>query len=268
MQYHYCMFLYFSKLLPQLIYPVGLACLLILLSLLIRHTGWRKGLLVLAFLVLFLGGNRWVVLGLAQSLEWRYLPPGEVVKADAIVILAGDLRMADYPRSMSEIGEAGDRLIYAAQLYSQGAAPVVLYSGGNIDWLSATPGTRQDIASLLELMGVPAAAQLYETKSRNTYESAVACRQLFQEKGFRQIILVTSAAHMPRSVGVFERQGMEVIPAPTDYSVTQADWAQFKSAGLGTHLIFLFPSADNLEITTRTLKEYIGIFVYKLRGWL
>jgi uncharacterized SAM-binding protein YcdF (DUF218 family) len=73
---------------------------------------------------------------------------------------------------------------------------------------------------------------------------------------------------MPRSVGVFQRQGIDVIPAPTDYSVTQADWEQFRQAGLGSQLIFLIPSADNLEITTRILKEYIGLFVYKLRGWL
>ena len=262
------MFLYLSKFLPPLIYPVGLACLLILLALFIRRLKWQKALLVLAFLVLFLGGNRWISKGLAQSLEWRYLPSPTPLKADAIVILAGDLRAADYPSQMPQLGESGDRVIYAAHLYHQGAAPLVIYSGGSIDWLAATSGTQRDITSLLKLMGVPATDQLFEFESRNTYESALACRELFREMGIQRVILITSASHMPRSVGVFERQGIEVIPAPTDYSVTQANWVQFRDAGLGTHLIYLFPSADNLNTTTSVLKEYIGLFVYKLRGWL
>jgi len=73
---------------------------------------------------------------------------------------------------------------------------------------------------------------------------------------------------MPRAVRVFERQGLEVIPAPTDFLVTQADWQYLREAGLHTQLINLLPSAGNLELTTRALKEYIGIAVYRLRGWL
>jgi uncharacterized SAM-binding protein YcdF (DUF218 family) len=254
--------------LPQLVYPVGLVSILILVALVVRRHGWQKALLAVAFLALFVGGNHWVALGLAQSLEWRYLPPQGYVQADAIVILAGDVRGKDYPRAMPEIGEAGDRLFYAAQLYRQGAAPFVLHSGGSIEWLAAIHESQEDPATLLEALGVPAEAQRFELDSRNTYESAIVCRELFQEQGVRKIFLVTSASHMPRSVGVFQRQGIDVIPAPTDYSVTQADWEQFRQAGLGSQLIFLIPSADNLEITTRILKEYIGLFVYKLRGWL
>jgi uncharacterized SAM-binding protein YcdF (DUF218 family) len=86
--------------------------------------------------------------------------------------------------------------------------------------------------------------------------------------GVQRIILVTSAAHMPRSLGLFLRQGFEVIPAPTDYTVTQADWEEAQKADLPARLIDLLPSANNLSITTRMLKEYIGLFIYKLQGWL
>jgi uncharacterized SAM-binding protein YcdF (DUF218 family) len=224
--------------------------------------------LALAFLLLFLAGNRWVAMSLAKSLEWRYFPPQGLPQADLIIILAGETRAAEFPRPMPEVGEAGDRLIYAAHLYQQGAAPLILHSGGSIDWLATGDNPGQDAPFLLEIMGVPRQAVLLETDSRNTYESAVACRKILEERGFRRVILVTSASHMPRSVGVFERQGIEVIPAPTDYTVTQMGEGPSKQMGATTLLISMLPSSESLEVTTRMLKEYIGLFVYKLQGWL
>lgn len=262
------MFLYLSKFLPLLFYPLGLACIFILIALIIRHTRWQRVLLVTALLLLYLGGNKWVASGLARSLEWRYLPPAETPQAEAIVVLAGDERAAHFPRQTPEVGEAGDRVIYAAQLYHQGAAPLILFSGGAIEWLSADTTPGETAAYLLEILGVPSSAIKFEPESKNTYESAVACRKMLAADGIRRIILVTSAAHMPRSLGLFLRQGFEVIPAPTDYTVTQADWDEAQKADLPARLIDLLPSANNLSITTRMLKEYIGLFIYKLQGWL
>jgi len=104
--------------------------------------------------------------------------------------------------------------------------------------------------------------------SRNTYESAIACKKILEEKGIHRIILVTSAVHMPRSVSLFLHQGLEVIPAPTDYYVTKAELPSIQQGGIPALLFSLLPSSDNLEITSRTLKEYLGIFIYKLLGWL
>ena len=262
------MYIFLSKFLPLLVYPLGLATLLLLLGLFIRHRRWQIGMLTLAFLVLYLGGNGWVAHWLAKSLEWRYLPSAEIPQADVIVVLAGDERAEQYPRQTPEVGEAGDRIIYAAWLYQQGAAPVILFSGGSIKWLSVGSSPKDTAAYLLEMMRVPHSAVWYETKSRNTYESAVACRKLLDEKGISRVILVTSAAHMPRSVALFERQGIEVIPAPTDYTVTQSV-PQHKFAGrLPSLVISLLPSAEYLRINTIMLKEYFGIVIYKLRGWM
>ena len=86
--------------------------------------------------------------------------------------------------------------------------------------------------------------------------------------GIRRIILVTSASHMPRSVALFEKQGFEVIPAPTDFTVTQAGWDKLKSGGLASQVLSLLPSAENLGLTTRMLKEYFGMLVYRLNGWM
>ncbi len=263
------MFIYLSKLLPLLVYPVGLVTILVVIALLAtRRPRLQRVALLLALGVLLVGGNRWVADGLLRSLEWRYIPQGEIPKADVIVLLGGGTQPADYPRPTVEFSSAGDRVFYAAHLYHQGKAEHILVSGGSIEWLHAPANPALDIASLLEALQVPKDAIWLETTSRNTFENAANSWKFLQPRGIRRIILVTSAAHMPRSVALFESQGFEVIPAPTDYRVTQADWDAMKNASLPTQLIHLFPSADNLAQTTNALKEYFGLFIYRLRGWL
>jgi uncharacterized SAM-binding protein YcdF (DUF218 family) len=238
--------------------------MLVVLALVIQPSRWQRGVLALAFLFLFLGGNRWVTQWLAKSLEWRYFPPQGTVNADVIIILASGTHAAVFPRSIPEVGEVGDRLIYGAYLYRQGAAPLILHSGEDTDSTDVTGGA---IPFLLGIMGVPREAVLLETDSRDTYENAVACQKILKERGFQRVILVTSAAHMPRAVGVFKRLGIEVIPAPTGYTGTQSDVGINFQEGPATLLGSLLPNADNLKTTTRMLKEYVGIFIYMLRGW-
>jgi len=71
---------------------------------------------------------------------------------------------------------------------------------------------------------------------------------------------------MPRAVHIFEAQGFEVIPAPTDYSITEASWQQLWSPNLAAQLINFFPTASNLSGTTGALKEYLGMLFYTLQG--
>jgi uncharacterized SAM-binding protein YcdF (DUF218 family) len=264
------MFVYLSKLLPILAYPLGLGCLLLLAGLLLfRRPRLQMAALILALLVLWAGGNRFVALALARSLEWRFQSLTELPQAEAIVVLGGGTSSQEPPRPLVEVNGAGDRVIYAAYLYKQGAAPYLLLSGGNIDWLGEHTGTpAEDMARLLELMGVPASALWLQPDSRNTYEDAVYCKQILDEKGIHRIMLVTSALHMPRAVGLFERQGLEVIPAPTDFNVTEADWQNLLHAGFAARLISLLPSAGSLNMTSNALKEYFGLWIYHLRGWL
>lgn len=261
------MFVFLSKLLPLLIYPLGLACIFILLALALRRVNRQRAALIAALLCLWLGGNRWVALALARSLELRYLPPESIPQAEAIVLLGGGTETWDVPRPMPEISSAGDRVLYAASLYRQGAAPYVLVSGGLLDWnrLPTTPA--EDMTTLLIFMGVPAEAIWQQNASRNTYEDAVYCARILREKGLQRVLLVTSAAHMPRSVRLFEAQGLEVLPAPVDYTISESEWRDEWRAGPRSWLIGLIPSAEYLATTTRILKEYLGMFIYDLRGW-
>jgi uncharacterized SAM-binding protein YcdF (DUF218 family) len=262
------MFVFLSKLLPPLVYPLGLACVLIVLALLLhRRVGWQRAALILALLVLFAGGNRWVAMGLARSLERRYLPPASLPATGAIVVLGGGTASPETPRPIPEVNSAGDRVIYAAWLYQQEKAPAILASGGLLDWTPLHTTPAQDMAALLAMMGVPPEAIWLQPESRNTYEDARYSAQILKEKGVRRILLVTSAWHMPRSVRLFQAQGLEVVPAPTDFSVTDADWEDMTSLNLRSQILGLFPSADNLGLTTRMLREYLGMLVYDLQGY-
>jgi uncharacterized SAM-binding protein YcdF (DUF218 family) len=263
------MFVLLSKILPPLLYPLGLTCLLILLAVFLQQKPRLQRVLLIGTLVmLWLASSRWVSTILVRSLEWRYLPPAELPHAQVIVLLGGGTDSAIYPRSTVEMNGAGDRVFYAAWLYHQGAAPHILATGGRIEWAenTSTPGA-DEMAEILAMLGVPRENIWLERASLNTADNAAESAKILREKGIQRIILVTSASHMPRSVPLFEHQGLEVIPAPTDYSVTAADWAALTQPSLPTQLLNLFPGVDNLSATTRILKEYLGIFVYNLRGW-
>lgn len=262
------MFLFLSKLLPLFIYPLGLVCLLILVALL---TLWKRPRiatlsLLLALAMILISSNAGVVTAMTRSLEQQYIPTGTLPTADAIVVLGGALRQQIPPRPMVEVMESGDRVLYAAQLYRQGKAPLVILSGGRIPWMGGGTPESEDMATLLAQLGVPASAMVQDPTSLNTYENAVNVRELLQERGLKQVLLVTSATHMPRSMKIFQKQGIEAIAAPTDFLVTED---RFTSSGLFEEkLLNVLPDAERLDQFTRILKEYIGRVVYQLRGWL
>lgn len=263
------MFFFLSKFLPLFIYPLGLASLFILAAIfLYRRQSWQKASLILAFLLLWLGGNRFVAYSLARSLEWKYLPASPIPQAQVIVVLGGGTRAQDLPRPLTEVGEGGDRVIYATYLYQINTAPNILVSGGRLPNSEENIPDAQNMQKLLELFNVPSEAIWLESAALNTYENALYSQPILQEKGINRIILITSAIHMPRSVQIFEKMGFEVIPAPTDFEVTQSAWNLMTNASWQNWLILLIPNANNLELTTRALKEYIGILVYGWRGWL
>ena len=124
------------------------------------------------------------------------------------------------------------------------------------------------MANILTTVGVPREALWLEPVSRNTYENAVETRKILEHQGISRIILVTSALHMPRAYAVFAKTGLDVIPASTDFQVTQKGWEYRTQPDPVVQLFNLLPRAENMDLTTQALKEYIGICIYGLRGWL
>lgn len=260
--------LFLSKLLPLFIYPLGLACLLLVIALL---TLWKQPrtaslCIIVALGLLLIGGNSWVATQMVRSLEEQYVPTA-LPTVDAIVVLGGAVRPQFPPRPWIDVAEAGDRPIHGAQLYKQGKAPLVILSGGRIEWQGGGPPESADMAKLVEALGVPANAIVQDPTSLNTYENAVNVKQILQARGLNRVLLVTSAMHMPRALRVFYRQGIEALPAPTDFLVSEQEIRE-PNTTWQARLLSWPPEAENLYRLTRALKEYIGIGFYKLRGWL
>ncbi|MBD1825130.1 YdcF family protein [Cyanobacteria bacterium FACHB-DQ100] len=262
------MFLFFSKLLPLFIYPLGLSCLLLLLTLvLILQKRSRLALIpvTLTFLILLLSSSPWVSDAIVKTLEYQYITEGELPTADAIVVLGGSTGAALPPRPWIEVQEEGDRVLYAAKLYREKRAPRLILSGGRIDWRSNPGSEAEDMAILMEPMGVPRSAMLLESRSLNTRENAVNTLEIMKANKIEKILLVTSAMHMPRSMLIFKKLGIDAIPAPTDYTLVQAE--QASKSTLEARILDSLPDADQIRRTTRVLKEYVGILVYRVRGW-
>jgi uncharacterized SAM-binding protein YcdF (DUF218 family) len=264
------MFLFLSKILPLFVYPVGLASLLLIAALAFyKHRRIQNVCIGLALAVLLFFGNEWVSQSLVRSLEWRHLPAGELPNANAIVLLGGGTRPQLPPRPMSEVNEAGDRVNYAAKLYREGKAPFVVVSGGFIDFYGATVAEAEAMRELLMAQGVPDEAIVLESRSRNTHENALYVREIADADGFNEILLVTSGLHMPRSVAIFEHQDFEVIPAPVDFLATWGEEGRSTSdVGVVGWLLKVLPNSERLDFSSRALREYIGMIVYRLQGWL
>jgi uncharacterized SAM-binding protein YcdF (DUF218 family) len=249
-----------SKLLPLFVYPLGVSILLILVTLRLAWIGRRGGALVTG---LSAAGILWVAAmpatasALLMSLQGRYPPVTveDVPAADAIVVLGGigQLEKGDPP--VLELSDSIDRLRHAAKLFAAGKGNLVIVSGG------ATEGDLPEadvMAMLLEEWGVPSAAILRETKSRNTRQNALQVRSILRAQGIVRVLLVTSGFHMRRAEAVFHKVGVEVIPAATDYYLGQSV----------SPLLDYLPDADALVKTTAAMKEYMGMVVYRWRGWV
>ena len=106
---------------------------------------------------------------------------------------------------------------------------------------------------------------MLETKARNTHDHAVNLCPMFAERQIRRVLLVTSAIHMRRSLGVFRHScpTVEYIPAPTDFRAIQrvpAPWYRVVGG--------FIPTPYNMVDFTDATHEYLGMLYYRLRGWM
>ncbi len=245
-------------LLKQLILPPGGLLLLILLAWLLWSSRPR-----LALLCLLLGlGGLWlmslpiVVEQVARVLErepalaetqWASLAQ----RGEVIVVLGSGREEADPAWGSDQPSvTAIERLRYAARLHRASGLPVLISGGLHYGEPPSEAGLMAD--ALQRDFGV--ATRWREERSRTTWENAQFSAELLREQGIRRVVLVTQAAHMPRSRWCFERAGLEVVVAPLGFlGVANA-------RPLGGWL----PEGKALWQSTRLLNEALGQVVYPL----
>ena len=228
--------------------------------------------IALSLFILFFTSNPIVAAKLVSTLEWRYFPPEPMPTADAIAVLGGATEPALAPRPWVEVSEQGDRILYGARLYNQNRAPKLILSGGRVTWRSdsskgTVPSEADDMKEFAMAMNVPKSAIILEGDSLNTRQNAVNIKKIMEAERINSLLLVTSALHMPRSVAIFKKLGIEVIPAPTDYLVPTEIYKSINTTWQG-RILSLLPDAEAQAHFTRALKEYVGFTIYRLRGWV
>lgn len=248
-----------SKLAWALLSPGNAIILSFLLGLLLLMTQWQrlaKSLLWLtsfvSLMVLLYPVGDWLI----EPLERQYSQPITMPEqVDGIILLGGG---EDLKRSLSwqvaELGLAADRYVATkklADLYSN--VPVYFTGGSGSLRLQNTKGEASVAEVLLTDLDIAKERLVLETQSRNTYENFMLLKPLLATKG--RYLLVTSAFHMPRSVAIAEKVGIDVIPYPVDYRSNRADMRYIE--------LDLF---DHLKSLEPAVSEWIGLFAYRLSG--
>ena len=241
-----------SWLLPPGIFIILFAALAIYLTKINGKLACAVGVVTLTFYLLCTG---FVAEKFMGHLERAYMPPErlEETGADVIIVLGGgaisDVR--DVDGSGTLCASPSSRLLTAVRLQKILDVPILL-SGGQV---YADSGAEALIAErVLKYLGVSDEKILTETKSVNTTQNAVYSAEILREKNFKRPLLVTSAFHMKRAVLNFSRQNFEVIPYPTDYTVSHNPTFRYTK---------LRPQAEALLLNVTVLQEVLRTSVTK-----
>jgi uncharacterized SAM-binding protein YcdF (DUF218 family) len=248
-----------KKIVSGLLMPLPLTAILLAAGLLLT---WRARRSKVGPMLSLAGFGFLLLLGygipgrlMVNSLEWRYPPPKSYPEHGGIgwiVVLGGG--MTSDPRlpagSQLTVGSAL-RVVEAVRIYRQIPGAKLLFSGGPVfNPVSEAEGMAELAASL----GVSRSDMVLETRSLDTGEQARMVRAVV---GTDSLWLVTSAAHMPRSMALFRQAGMNCLAAPTDFLYKRR--AAF-------HPSSLFPDHGGIRLAEAGWHEWLGMLYNRLRG--
>ncbi len=253
------MFQFFSPLVNPLIF---LWALCLIGTLILWKKKQRLGAAFLGFIVVFvwLVGSR-ISLLLVGSLEKPYIRQSlaEIPPADVVMMLGGSQEYSKNDLMGFNLTDASDRILIAVEMAKSGkAGALVLGGGGDVPGKNETTEAQalQNWIERWQLINVPI---LNLGRSANTHEEAVKFAALKKERGWRRVILVTSAFHMRRAVAVFPGVGVEVLPVACDFQRPGTPYVPHFDP---------FPAPQGFKWMDLYLHEQIGMVVYRLRGWI
>ena len=257
------MYIYLSKVLPLFVMPLGVTLILLLVALLLirkRKRRYAGGVVLAAFAYLWVMSTPIVGENLYRRIEANYppIPLSEVPQAGCIVVLGGLVEDAEPPRVDVDFSDAVDRIFKTAELYGAGKAPYVVVTGGQKPWSTSRRSEAELIRDQLAAWGVPEEVILLEGSSRNTRENALYTKNLLDSIHCSDVLLVTSSAHMPRSMAAFRAVGVTALPVSTDLRAAKTE---------SITLISFLPDARALEMSSDALRELVGQWVYEMKGW-
>jgi uncharacterized SAM-binding protein YcdF (DUF218 family) len=241
--------LFFNKLLPVFVLPIGIVVLLVLLA---AWKKWRWAAL-LAAAVLLAGSTGVVANALLRPLENAYpaRSVGSLPEADAVLVLGGVMSPVKEVGLIPEWAESVERFEAGVQIVQREKARRLLFTGD--------PRGSEGTALLREALerGVPRERTAVIGAVGNTADEAAQLKRYAAQHGLKRVVLVTSAWHLPRAMRLFKGAGVELVPFPVDYR------------GLPNRLLpYLdwIPNAGALQKTELALRECYGMAFYAVFG--
>ena len=255
------MFFVLSKTLGVMLLPtnfligVGLFGAILLAT---RFTSLGRKLLIASVVLLAICGFSPLGKLVLYPLESRF-PPWDAARGapDGIVVLGGsidpDLSAA---HGLPVFKGAVDRVIAVAALAHRYPNARIIFSGGSGNLISGDAREADYASAVFESLGVPKQHLTMERRSRNTQENAEFSKAIAAPKSGERWLLVTSAYHMPRSVGLFRKAGFAVEPYPVDWRV----------GGRADILTLSSLSSEGLDRVDTGIREWMGLAAYWISG--
>ncbi|MFM8699844.1 MAG: YdcF family protein [Hyphomicrobiales bacterium] len=237
------MYYLLSKILWLLAAPSNLLALIAFFGALLALTSWRRTGLTLAItgsaLLLLLG---FLPIGrlIVEPLETRFpkwVEDGRPI--DGVIVLGGPVAPVQSKAwNTLALGGGAERIIAMADLARRYPSAKVVFTGGVGNLFGAQFTEAGALRANLNELGLAQNRIIFEEDSKNTYENAVFSKKMLSPATGQRWLLVTSAAHMPRSVGLFRKAGFPVEPYPVDWTTApgedQAAVNMTVSEGLGS----------------------------------
>jgi len=253
-------FFVLSKILGQFILPLSVIFILLLLHAAL-HKRRRKlswGLFWAAIVVLYVCATPWCSDLLLMPLEGPYQNPPMPTQADVILVLGGALDLLHSEPGRPEFSQAVDRFIYALTLAKRFPASTVIFAGGTASLFDHTKTEASLLKDLAIDFGLSPGRIRVDDRSRNTIENAQEAARILHETGGSNIVLITSAFHMRRSMACLRKVGLEATPYGVDIRNHRGE----------TNPLGWFPNASRLDDSSAAIREYIGLVAYRLKGYI
>ena len=255
------MFFAFAKILGFFAAPSNIFISLGLLGILLMATRFARAgrrLAVFSVLLLAIAGLSPLGNAIILPLEERF-PPWDASRGApaGIICLGGALdTVVSSTRNDVALNEAAERMTAIAELARRFPQARIVFTGGS-GWLIYDGATEAELAArLFASFGIAKERITLEDKSRDTLENARFTKALVQPKPGERWLLVTSAHHMPRSVGLFRAEGFPVEAFPVDY----------RTRGAIDMLRPFSPLSDGLRRTDTAMREWVGLLIYRISG--
>ncbi|MEJ7692832.1 YdcF family protein [Daejeonella sp.] len=251
------MFFILSNVLDFLLSPLVWIIILFLAGFIVKQPVLKKRFIYSGIFLLFIFSNPFLAGEAFRAWEGEPKPLSSVGYYDTGIVLTGVAFSRSSAPDRVFFSKGADRVLHAVQLYKIGKIKKILITGGSG---SLTKQNKSESSRLKEVMlfcGVPDSVITIEEKSRNTRESARYTKELTEQNGSK-FLLITSAFHIPRSLGCFRKVGMDVEGYGVDYYTGDRS-VDFDS---------LVPDGNAMHIWEILIHELAGYGIYKLMGYL